>query len=118
MRRSHLSLSEMAPNTAPSEEFHRAEKYAVAAWKRMDSKRAKEKGGVLWGIEFAFASLSWIVCFKCIQSSVFSNMQSTIFLVRLFDISILVKNGWVTNRAVQYNYSAGSGCSRTVILYC
>lgn len=47
MRRSHLSLSEMAPSTAPSEEFHRAEKFAVAAWKPMDSKRAKEKGGVL-----------------------------------------------------------------------
>lgn len=47
MRRSHLSLSEMAPSTAPSEEFHRAEKFAVAAWKPMVSNRAKEKGGVL-----------------------------------------------------------------------
>lgn len=47
MRQSHLSLSEMAPSTAPSEEFLRAEKFAVAAWKPVDSKRAKGKGGVL-----------------------------------------------------------------------
>lgn len=118
MRQSHLSFSGMAPSTAPSEEFSQSGE--ICHWKQIDSKRAKEKGGVLGAASLPvhlYHGLRVLNGFTG-QSIVFSNMQSTIFLVRLFNISILVKNVWVTNRAVQYNYSAGSGCSRTVILYC
>ncbi len=85
----------MAPSTAPSEEFHRAEKFAIAAWKQIDSKRAKEKGGVLGAASLPvhlYHGLRVLNEFTG-QSIVFYNMQSTIFLVRLFNISILVKNG-------------------------